>query len=259
MKGAIIGDYVGSAFEHVGNKAAMNFDLIQSNSRFTDDTILTIATADAILNKLTFAETYFKWGAKFPRAGYSKTFMDWLCSSYKKPYNSFGNGSAMRVSPISWLYDSLDEVLIEAKKSAEVTHNHPEGIKGAQAVASAIFLARKHVTKDEIKLYVEQNFNYDLSISCKEIIAQGYTFDMTCQGSVPQAIRCFLDSESYEQSIRNAVHLNGDTDTQAAIAGSIAEAFYGLNSFTVKEEILDKLAPELKAVLLQFETKLLNK
>ena len=259
MKGAIIGDYVGSVFEHVGNKAVMNFDLIQNNSRFTDDTILTIATADAILNKITFEETYFKWGAKFPRAGYSKTFMDWLCSSYKKPYNSFGNGSAMRVSPISWLFNSLDEVLIEAKRSAECTHNHPEGIKGAQAVASAIFLARKHATKHEIKLFVEQNFNYDLSISCDEIIAQGYSFDMTCQGSVPQAIRCFLDAESYEQSIRNAIYLNGDTDTQAAIAGSIAEAFYGLNSFLSKDEILGKLNHELKGILLQFEDQLLYK
>lgn len=227
MKGSIIGDITGSVWEFGGTKDYA-FDLFYEDSFFTDDTILTVATSDVLLNKLDYAQTYAKYALEYPRASWGVRFGDWfnLPEEERKPYNSFGNGSAMRVGPIGWYFKTLEETLEEAKKSAEVTHNHPEGIKGAQSVASAIFHARSGKSKKEIKEYIEKTFEYNLSRTYSEI-QPGYRFDVTCQGSVPESIICFLESKDFEDAIRKAVALGGDADTQACITGSIAEAFYG--------------------------------
>ena len=224
MLGAIIGDIVGSRFERnpIKNK---RFKLFTKESNFTDDSVMTIASADAIINRIPYDISYKKWGNKFTKRGYGNAFYLWLSQTESIPYNSYGNGSAMRVSPIGLLYNNIEDVLSEAKKSAEVTHNHPEGIKAAQAVAVAIFLAKNGKTKDEIKNEIISRFNYDLNRNTINF-KRSYKFDVTCQGSVPEAIICFLESTSFEDAIRRAVALGGDSDTQAAIAGSIAEAYY---------------------------------
>jgi ADP-ribosylglycohydrolase len=251
MLGSIFGDIVGAVYERPLHKAAVDFELFHSHAKFTDDTVLTVATAEALMNTKDFKEAYLKWGRKFPLAGYSKGFMEWLASSNPQPYNSHGNGSAMRVAPIGWIASSLTETLDLAKKSAKVTHNHPDGIKGAQAVASSVFLARKGFTKSEIRSYVTVTFGYDLTYSLEEI-SVGYRFDMSCEGSVPQALICFLASSSTEDAVRKAVLLNGDTDTQAAIAGGIAEAFYR-DLAIYKNKIKSFLHPEMLSVLEKFE------
>ncbi len=225
MLGALVGDIVGSVFERAPHKSK-NFDFISGQSRFTDDSIMTVAAADAILHGYGYMETFKYWGRCYPHAGYGERFFRWCLSDEKERGESFGNGSAMRVSPVAWAFGTLDDVLAEAKKSAEPSHSHPEGIKGASAVASAIFLARSGKSKDEIKRYVEREFGYDLSRTVGKI-RRGYKFDSTCQGSVPEALIAFLDSDSFEDALRNAVSLGGDSDTQACIAGAVAEAFYG--------------------------------
>ena len=225
MLGALVGDIVGSVFERAPHKSK-EFDFISEKSRFTDDSVLTLATADAILHGYGYMEVFKYWGRCYPNAGYGDKFFRWCLSDEKEQGESFGNGSAMRVSPVAWAFDTLDEVLAEAKKSAEPSHNHPEGIKGASAVAAAIFLARTGKSKDEIKEYVEKEFGYDLSRTVGKI-RRGYKFDATCPGSVPEALIAFFDSDSFEDALRNAVSLGGDSDTQACIAGAVAEAFYG--------------------------------
>lgn len=225
MLGALIGDIVGSVFERAPHKSK-KFDFITGNSRFTDDSVLTIAAADAILHDYGYMEAFKYWGRSYPRAGYGDRFFRWCISDNKEQGESFGNGSAMRVSPVAWAFDTLDEVRAEAKRSAEPSHNHPEGIKGASAVAAAVFLARSGKSKEEIKEYVEKEFGYDLSGTVGKI-RKNYRFDATCQGSVPEALIAFLDSNSFEDALRNAVSLGGDSDTQACIAGAVAEAFYG--------------------------------
>lgn len=225
MLGALVGDIVGSVFERAPHKSK-EFDFISEKSRFTDDSVLTLATADAILHGYGYMEVFKYWGRCYPNAGYGDKFFRWCLSDEKEQGESFGNGSAMRVSPVAWAFDTLDEVLAEAKKSAEPSHNHPDGIKGASAVAAAIFLARTGKSKDEIKEYVEKEFGYDLSRTVGKI-RRGYKFDATCPGSVPEALIAFLDSDSFEDALRNAVSLGGDSDTQACIAGAVAEAFYG--------------------------------
>jgi ADP-ribosylglycohydrolase len=224
MLGAIIGDIVGSVHEGTKLKRT-DFKLFQHASHFTDDTVLTLAVADALLNNLPYPETFKLYGRNYPNRGYGGKFREWLASDNLEAYNSFGNGSAMRVSPIGFAFEHLYEVLAEAKVSAEATHNHPEGIKGAQAIAAAIFLARKGSSKTEIRDYIEQTFGYDLQQTIAEIRPE-YTFDATCQGTVPQAIIAFLDSRDFETSLRLAISLSGDTDTLAAMAGGIAQAFY---------------------------------
>ncbi len=224
MLGAIIGDIIGSKYEFNGVKTK-DFELFLDGSTFTDDTVLTIATADAILNNKSYFEVYKNYPKMYPNRGYGTYFYRWFNENEASPYNSFGNGSAMRVSPIGWAFNTLSEVLEEAKKSAEVTHSHPEGIKGAQAVASAIFLARIGKSKKEIEEYIKYNFGYNLDRSVDEI-RDTADFDDTCKVSVPEAIICFLESKSFEDAIRNAVSLGADADTQACIAGSIAEAYY---------------------------------
>lgn len=253
MFGCILGDIVGSVYEHKNHSPKIDFDLFSSNSRFTDDSVLSIATADALLQNYSFEEAYLKWGRKYPLAGYGENFMNWLSSSNPLPYNSFGNGSAMRVAPIGWFANTIDECLELAKQSAIVTHNHPEGIKGAQAVASAVYLAKNKLTKNEIKAFLTKEFQYELERSYA-IVAKDYSFDVSCQGSVPEAIICFLESESTEDAIRKAVLLNGDTDTQACIAGGIAEAFFVDISRADKNTIKLFLKEDMNAILDSFES-----
>jgi len=229
MIGAIVGDIIGSRFEHHNYKKT-NFELFDRWCRFTDDTVLTVATADALLHGYDYAEAYKKWHDYYPRKGYGPSFLQWigrwnLTSAKPPPYSSFGNGSAMRVSPIGWVFDSLEDTLSEAKRSAEVTHNHPEGIKGAQAVAGIIFLARTGVDKQELRKFVSDRFGYNLNRTLDEI-RPTYKFDMTCQGSVPESIIAFLESSSFEDAIRKAVSIGGDSDTIACITGSLSSAYY---------------------------------
>ena len=226
MLGAIIGDVIGSVYEF-NNIKTKDFPLFSPQSRFTDDTVLTLATIDALLHRKTFSQAYKCWYKKYPEAGYGRAFRQWAESLDDKPYNSWGNGSAMRVSPIGLYCHTMAQVLSKAKESAEVTHNHPEGIKGAQATAACIFLARTGKSKTQIKEYLETHFQYNLSSSLEKI-RPWYRFDVSCQGSVPQAIIAFLESKDFEDAIRNAVSLGGDSDTIACITGAIAEAYYRL-------------------------------
>jgi len=225
MWGAIIGDIIGSPYEFEGMKST-DFPLFSDASKFTDDTVMTVAVADCLFHGKDYAETFKEYGRRYPNAGYGGMFMNWLRSPSAKPYGSFGNGSAMRVSVIGWAFDSIGETLEEAKRSAAVTHDHPEGIKGAQAIAASIFLARTKKKKQAVREFVEKTFGYDLGRKLDDI-RPNYVFDETCQGSVPEAIIAFLESESYEDAVRKAVSLGGDADTLACMAGGIAEAFYG--------------------------------
>ena len=222
--GAIIGDIIGSVFEHHNNKST-DFHLFCENTEFTDDSVLTFATMGSILNGIDYATAYQSYGRKFPHRGYGGYFRSWIRSDHPEPYNSYGNGSAMRVSPVGWAYDSLEEVLLQAKRSAEVTHNHREGIKGAQATAAAVFLARTGLTKADIKKYIQATYGYDLERRLDDI-RPVYKFNETCQETVPEAIIAFLESEDYESAIRLAISIGGDSDTVACITGGIAEAFY---------------------------------
>jgi len=227
--------------------------LFRSESRFTDDTVLTVAIADAILNQRNYIDTLKQYYRQFPHAGYGGTFNAWAGSSSRKPYNSWGNGSAMRVSPVAYAFDDLNAVLQEAKFTPEVTHNHPEGIKGAQAVAAAIFWARTGYSKSEIRISVESMFGYDLSKSLDEI-RPAYRFDVSCQGSVPQAITSFLEATDFEDAIRNAISIGGDSDTISCMAGSIAEAFYKGVPEPIAYEIMIRLDQRLYDVVKAFQT-----
>ena len=247
--GAIAGDIIGSVYE--GRKvASANFDLLSVFATFTDDTVLTLAVADCILNKKDFAKTIYEYGNKYPKRGYGGYFRKWLASDNPQPYNSFGNGSAMRVSAVGAAYNTLDEVLAVAKQSAEVTHNHPEGVKGAQAIASAIFLAKTGNSKQAIKDYISATFNYNLNRSIEQI-RPIYGFDVTCQGSVPEAIIAFLDSTNYENAIRLGISLNGDSDTIACMTGGIAAAFYREVPNEIVQFALNRLTDE-QFLLLEF-------
>ena len=244
MLGAIAGDMIGSVFEY-SNFKSKDFPLFSEDSTFTDDTVLTVAVAHAIMTDGDYASALKSFGLKYPRRGYGGFFQDWLESSKSKPYNSWGNGSAMRVSPVGFAFDSVEEVLDEAKKSAEVTHNHPEGIEGAQATALAVFLARKGSEKNDIRNEIEGRFGYVLDRTVDNIRA-AYTFDVSCIGSVPESIIAFLNSKDYEDTIRNAISLGGDSDTMACIAGGIAQAYYE----DIPEEIIEEVRKELSDELL---------
>ncbi|MDG2990699.1 ADP-ribosylglycohydrolase family protein [Candidatus Synechococcus calcipolaris G9] len=225
MLGAIAGDIIGSAYEW-RNVKTKDFPLKKLMTRFTDDTVLTVAIADAHLHGKNYIETLHHYYWRYPLAGYGKNFTLWATLKRRQPYNSWGNGSAMRVSPVAYVGQDLDTVLELAKASASVTHNHPEGIKGAQSTAAAIFLARTGTSKEEIKTYIQRTFGYNLDQTLDEIRPH-YQFDVSCQGSVPQAIIAFLESTDFEDAIRNAISIGGDSDTIACITGGIAEAFYG--------------------------------
>ena len=234
MLGAIIGDIIGSPYEF-GSDKTKDFTLFVPGCRPTDDSVLTVAVGCACVEADCYDEDDFKCvltrrlkeiGLQYPNAGYGERFYQWMRLDEDEPYDGKTNGSAMRVSPVAWVAETLADAERLAKWSAEITHSHPEGIKGAQAVAAAIFLARTGSNKEEIKAYIQQKY-YDLDISLEKI-RPGYQHDMTCEGSVPQAIVCFLDSKDFEDAVRNAVSLGGDGDTQACIAGAIAEAYYGI-------------------------------
>lgn len=296
MLGAIVGDIIGSSYEFRPYKGK-DFPLFTELSRFTDDTVMTLAVAQAFLDvfggelgggrdnrdnrdnranrencedggdrenkacrvdrarradclkeiRQALVRRMQEFGRRYPEAGYGGGFSRWLQDPEAKPYQSFGNGSAMRVSSVAWLFEDLTQVRAAARQSAVVSHNHPEGLKGAEAVASCIFLARQQASKDYIKAYVEKNFAYDLDRSLAEI-RPDYSFDVTCQGSVPQAIRAFWEGRDFEDCIRNAVSLGGDADTQAAMAGSIAEAYYGVPKL-LADQTMAYLPAELREVL----------
>lgn len=226
--GAIAGDIIGSTREFRPIKTK-DFRLFDSYSGFTDDTVMTLAIASWLIEDKTSNETLIsevkKFGLEYPNAGYGRMFLNWLNQDNPGSYGSWANGSAMRVSPVAWVADSLSETQKLAEMSANVTHSHPEGVKGALATADAIFLARTGSSKEEIKEHVEYSYGYDLSRKVDDI-RPDYTFDVSCQGSVPESIICFLQASDFEDTIRNAVSLGGDADTQAAIAGSIASAYW---------------------------------
>lgn len=253
MIGAIAGDVIGSVYETVAVKTK-DFPLFTKRSKFTDDTVLTIAVADCIINKKDYAKTLQDYALKYPKKKYGARFMQWMFYENPQPYNSFGNGSAMRVSAIGFYYDNLEKVLTEAEKSSAITHNHSEGIKGAKAVAAAIFLAKIGKSKEEIKQFISNTFHYDLDRNL-DAIRTHYDFDVTCQGSVPESIIAFLESNSYEDALRNAISLGGDSDTMACIAGGIAEAFYKHIPTEIIEETRARLNEEfLKVIDLLYNT-----
>lgn len=250
MLGTICGDFIGSVFEWHNHKSKQ-FELFSPNSRFTDDSVMTIATMYALLNNLDFGLCYRLWYRKYPDAGYGRSFQAWAADDNNPPYNSWGNGSAMRVSPVGFFYNSLEQVLAKARESAAVSHNHPEGIKGAQATAACVYWALHGEDKTSIKIMVEERFGYDLNFSLDEI-RETYRFDVSCQGSVPQAIVAFLESSDYEDTIRGAVSIGGDSDTIAAIAGGIAEAFYKEIPSHIKNTVMKSLPDEFREVLTSF-------
>lgn len=250
MLGAIAGDVIGSVYERQ-NVKTIDFELFAPGSTFTDDTVLTVAVAECLLKGSNYATTLKAYGRRYPHAGYGLAFRKWLASDSLLPYNSFGNGAAMRVSPVGFAYNTLKKVLAEAKNSAKVTHDHPEGIKGAQVTAAAVFLARQGTSKKEIKHYLTEQFGYNLEQTLDEIRPQ-YSFDASCQGSVPQAVRAFLESTDYEDAVRKAISLGGDSDTIACITGGIAQAYYlKIPTFIIKKA-KELLAPELWEIVEQF-------
>ncbi|MEY3173804.1 MAG: hypothetical protein RLZZ436_1718 [Planctomycetota bacterium] len=250
MIGAIAGDIIGSVHEHTGLKTK-DFPLLHEDCRFTDDTVLTIAVASRLLHGGDYVDIFHDFFHDYPRAGYGSSFIHWAGYRLRNPYHSWGNGSAMRVSPIGFAFDTMDEVLDQAKASAEVTHNHPEGIRGAQATAVAILLARMGRDKPAIRKHLEAEFGYNLSVRLDDIREQ-YRFDVSCQGSVPQSIIAFLESDSYEDAVRNAISLGGDADTMACIAGGIAEAFHGSIPDHIAKPALELLDSKLREITLKF-------
>ncbi len=250
MLGAIAGDIIGSVHEHRPIKST-SFPLFCAGSQFTDDTVLTVAVADCLLHRSIYANRFEDYYYRYPNAGYGARFHQWASSHAHEPYNSWGNGSAMRASPVGWAFPDLDSTLAEARRTAEVTHNHPEGIKGAEAVAAAVFLARHGSSKGEIRRFIEQAFGYDLSRSLAEI-RPSYSFDVSCAGTVPQAIISFLEAEDFEGTVRNAVSLGGDADTLACIAGGIAEAYFGEVPQTIASRVFEFLDEPLAKVTRRF-------
>ena len=250
MIAAIAGDIIGSVHERADLKHT-SFPLFQQNSRFTDDTVMTLAVADCLLHRKPYAETMRAYGRKYPDRGYGGMFREWLASDDMGPYQSFGNGSAMRVSPVGWAFRELSDVMEEARCSAVVTHDHPEGVKGAQAIAVAVFLARTGASKDEMRDRIEAMFGYDLHRHI-ERIRPSYTFDVTCQGSVPEALIAFLDSTDVEHAIRLAISLGGDADTLACMAGAVAQAHYKKVPEPLVDEVKTRLGPDLWALTEEF-------
>lgn len=249
MIGAIAGDIIGSIYEQRPIKTKQ-FLLFNDRCYFTDDTVLTVAIADAILTGRSYRQSLQKIGRLYPRAGYGGSFIQWLHTDNPQPYNSWGNGSAMRVSPVGFAFQSEAEVLLHAKLTAEVSHNHPEGIKGAQAAALAVLLAKTGIGKNQIRASISDEFGYNLNRTIDDI-RPDYSFDVSCQGTVPEAIIAFLDSDSYEDAVRNAISLGGDSDTLACITGGIADAFYGVPE-NIRDEALRRLTPDLLKIVQNF-------
>lgn len=256
MLGAVLGDIIGAPYEFDRGNKTKDFPLFSRYSCFTDDSVMTIAVAEALMNtmgeddetiKKELITSMQKWGKRYPDAGYGGMFGRWLGKSNPEPYGSFGNGSAMRVSSAGWLYDDIETTRKMAKLTAEVTHNHPEGIKGAEATASVIFLARNGKSKEEIKEYIVNEFGYDLSRTCDEIRPNYYHVE-TCQETVPEAITAFLEGKDFEDDVRTAVSLGGDCDTLTCIATGMAEAFYGIPA-EIAEEGRKRLTDDIISVI----------
>ena len=257
MYGAILGDIIGSPFEFDRGDKTKDFKLFSRRSHFTDDSVMTLAVCEALLKvgqDATVKEiedavitSMQSWGRRYPHEGYGGYFRCWLTARHPEPYNSFGNGSAMRVSAAGWLYDSLEKTRVVAKATANVTHNHPEGIKGAESTASAIFMARNGSSKEEIKKYIENEFHYDLNRTLDEI-RPSFHMHETCQKTVPEAIIAFLEAKDFEDAIRNAVSLGGDTDTLGAITGSIAEAYFGIPE-ALRSECRNRINKDMRDVV----------
>ena len=265
MIGAILGDIVGSRFEF-NNIKTKNFELFDKNCYFTDDSVMTIAVAKALMEyehidknnvedfKKTLIHVMHEVGRKYPDCGYGGNFCRWIMNNHTEPYNSFGNGSAMRVSSVGWHAKTLEDAEFIARATAEVTHNHPEGIKGAVATAGAVYLARTGASMDEIKEYISIYYKIDFTL---DDIRPVYDYDVTCQGTVPQAMQAFFESKSFEDAIRNAISLGGDSDTMAAITGAVAESYYGIPE-DLKETALSYLDERLLIITEDFETRFLN-
>ena len=254
MIGAIIGDIVGSRFEF-GPAPLKSFELFTPDCSYTDDTICTIAIADAVLNERDYKDSLLDWCRRYPdpMGGYGRRFYQWINADNPQPTDSFGNGSAMRVSPIGWLFDEWEDVIEEAKKSAIVSHNHPEGIKGAQCIAEAIcWLRLMRFSKSDVERKVEKFFGYELPPMqyIKKIGSEGH-FDSTCQETIPMALRCFMDGNSFEETIRLAVLCDGDTDTKACIAGAVAEVYYQVPEWMI-EKAISYLPDDMLNILGQF-------
>jgi len=253
MLGSIIGDVAGSIYEF-NNIKSKNFPLFIPACKFTDDTVMSVAVADCLIRKdPDYAAAFQLWGRRYPNAGYGGMFKQWLHKDTLAAYNSWGNGSAMRVGPVGFAFSTLDEVLAEAKRTAIATHNHPEGIKGAQATAAALFMARQRGSKEEIRYFITARFDYDLRRTL-DSIRPNYKFDESCAGTVPEAIIAFLESTGFEDAIRNAISLGGDSDTLACITGGIAEAYYGIPD-EIAEQAMSYLDEPLAKVVTDFRLK----
>ena len=258
MVGAIIGDVVGSTYEF-NNIRTKDFDLLNQRATFTDDTVCTIAIMDFLLhaterNEKKATEYLQKWTNKYPYVGYGGRFRQWIRSDNPKPYNSFGNGSAMRISPIAWVANNENELAKLVEIVTKITHNHPEGMKGALVVATCIFMARNGATKEEIQLYAEKNYPIIKELKY-ESLKRTYVFNETCQGSVPQAIYCFLISNDFEDCLRTTISIGGDCDTTSAMSCAIAEAYYKNVPVFLISNALNKLSEEMKEVLYGFNEK----
>jgi ADP-ribosylglycohydrolase len=251
LVGAIAGDMVGSLYEAHPIKTK-EFPLFSRRSQFTDDSVLTIAIADAMLGDGGFAASLKRWGRRYPDAGYGGSFLRWLLSEDDQPYNSWGNGAAMRVSAVGYACDSVGSVLQQAAQTAAVTHDHPEGVKGAQAVALSVFLARSGANKQQIKHEMTERFRYDMN-RLLDHIRPRYQFDVSCPGSVPESLIAFIESVDYEDAIRNAVSLGGDSDTMACIAGAVAQAYYGGVPQRIVDAVEERLPDDLLHVVHLFE------
>lgn len=248
MIGAIAGDVIGSVHEAAATKTK-RFPLFTPESCFTDDTVLTAAVADVILNGGNYVRAFHRYFRAYPDAGYGGQFKQWCQLRQTEPYNSWGNGSAMRVAPVGMAFDRLEDVLAEAERSARVTHDHPEGVRGAKAVA--VFLARRRPEKKEIAQYIESEFGYRLNLPLRNV-RRTFLFDVSCEGTVPWALRSFLEADGYEDAVRNAISLGGDADTLACIAGAAAGPYYGVPA-EIKVEVLERLDDRLRTVLANFE------
>lgn len=250
MIGAVAGDIIGSVYERNPIKS-IDFSLFGERSQFTDDTVLTVAIAHATLSGIDYGKALKAFGRKYPFAGYGMSFYQWLFAGESRPYNSWGNGSAMRVSPVGFAFDTIDAVLHQAKLCAEVTHNHPEGIKGAQATALAIYLGRTGSGKPDIRQQISDRFTYDLDRKIVDIRPH-YSFDISCQGTVPEAIIAFLESQNYEDAVRKGISLGGDSDTIGCITGGIAQAFYGEIPAEIIAETRKRLPEEFLEIIDRF-------
>jgi len=250
MLGAIAGDIIGSVHEFAGTKS-VDFELFVPASRFTDDSVLAVAVADCLLNEVDYVDTFRQYVAEYPQAGYGLRFLEWFSAGHREPYNSYGNGSAMRVPAVGYAFDTLDDVLAEAARSAAVTHNHPEGIKGAQATAAAVFMARRGNSKAHIRDGLQAMFGYRLTDRLDDI-RPAYRFDESCQVTVPAALIAFLESRDYEDAVRKAISLGGDADTLACIAGAVAEAHYGGVPAHIADRAMETLDDRLRGVVVRF-------